>query len=174
MTKERELELLQDILKLLRKYGPESFELLADSLSSGELADDLSRILTQAARRSKGFDQSGKKRGETQPRPIPKSLSNLEKADPQKYGILVEFYGNLAAKRILPLLSDVRQFAAELGLPGVRASSRPKAIHQIIDALVVIPYDRIKELIQWITMHPSNDRSLEAWGRVIMKEKPSD
>jgi hypothetical protein len=174
MIKERELDLLLDLLKLLKKYGSESFELLANDLSSPEATEDLSRILTQVSRKAKTIRQPEKNRGGKQQHPIPKSLFILEKTDPQKFRILIEFYNDLITKKILPSLSDIKQFAAEYGLPEVRAESRQKAINPLINALVTSPYDKMKERIQSISMHQLGDRSLEGWGKIILKRKPEE
>ena len=45
MIRKRELDLLIDLLKLRRKYGAKSFELLAKALSSPEMTKQLSEIL---------------------------------------------------------------------------------------------------------------------------------
>jgi hypothetical protein len=174
MIKERELDLLLDLLKLLKRYGPESFELLANDLSSPEATEDLSRILTQVSRKAKTIHQPEKNRRGKRQHPIPKSLFILEKTDPQKFQILIGFYNDLITKRILPSLSNIKQFAAEYGLPEVRAESRQKAINPLINALVTSPYDKMKERIQLISMHQLGDRSLEGWGKIILKRKPEE
>jgi len=174
MIKERELDLLLDLLRLLKKYGSESFELLANDLSSPEATEDLSRILTQVSRKAKRIHKSEKNRGGKPQYPAPKSLFILEKTDPMKFQILIKFYNDLIAKKILPSLSDIKQFAAEYGLPEVRAESRQKAINPLINALVTSPYDKMKERIQSISMHELGDRSLEGWGKIILKKKPEE
>jgi hypothetical protein len=174
MIRERELDLLIDLLKLLRKYGSESFESLANDLSSPEATEHLSRILAQVPRKVRAIYPSEKDRRRKQQYAVPKSLSILEKTDQPKFQILTEFYNNLVSKKILPSLSNIKQFAAEFGLPEVRVESRQKAINPLINALATFPYDKLKERINSVNIYEHGDRSLEGWGKIILKKKPEE
>ena len=174
VIEEQEVDLLLDLLKLLKKHGDGIFASLANKLTSGEVTGNLSQILMQVSKKPELMPQPEKERKRKQRHPIPKLLSVLEKVDPQKYGILIEFYRDLVAKRVLPSLSDIKQFAAECGLPDVSANSRQKAISPLIDALAVSPSQMVSEWIQSAKSRQLTDRSLEGWGKIIMKKKQTD
>ena len=50
MNEGREFDLLVDLSKLLKKYGPEVFDQLAKQLSAPEFAERLTKLLSGAAR----------------------------------------------------------------------------------------------------------------------------
>ena len=50
MSDKPDLELLIEVAKLLRKYGPDAFEKLAENLSSPEFSERLTSILSTTAR----------------------------------------------------------------------------------------------------------------------------
>ena len=170
MIRERELDLLIDLLKLRRKYGAESFELLAKALSSPEMTKQLSEILDNIPRKAK-TPYVKKKSRRANKHKVPKALVTLEKVDPQKYELLLKFFNDLVAKTVLPSLGDIRYFAEELGLPEVRAKSRQKAISPFISSLALLPFDKIKSRFQSSGIYRTGDRSLKGWSRIILDKK---
>jgi hypothetical protein len=172
MTEQREIDLLIDLLKLMRKYGSQSFELLANDLSSSQITERLSRILTKVPEKARAAPKTRKSQRTKQQQPIPKALMALEHSDPQKFEILSKFYRDLVTKTVLPSLRDIKYLAEELGLPEIRAESRQKAISPLITMLAVYPLDKIKEKIQSVDRYRTGDRSLEGWSKIILdKEK---
>ncbi|MDH5687922.1 MAG: hypothetical protein OEZ48_08685 [Candidatus Bathyarchaeota archaeon] len=171
MRKQRELDLLVDIAKLLRKYGSEPFESLAELLSSPEMTQRLSHILTQVTKIANTIPET-QKRTRTKRRPsIPKSLLTLEGTEPEKYQLLMKFYDDLTAKTVLPSLTDIKEFAAQCGLPEVRAKSRSKAISPLISSLVKSLNEELIAKIQSISRYQTGDRSLEGWSKIILGRK---
>lgn len=170
MIRERELDLLIDLLKLRKKYGAESFELLAKALSSPEITKQLSEILANIPSKAKTPYVKGKSRRAKKYK-VPKVLVTLERVDPQKFELLLKFYNDLVAKKVLPSLGDIRYLAEELGLPEVRAKSRQKAISPFISDLALLPHDKIKSRIQSIGAYRTGDRSLEGWSKIILNKK---
>jgi hypothetical protein len=171
MTKQRELDLLIDITKLLKKYGRESFVSLAESLSSPEMNRHLSNILTQVAKTKETIPKKGRKTVATRRQLIPRVLVNLEKTEPEKYRLLNKFYNELITKAVLPSLDDVKEFARESGFPEVRAKSRQKAISPLLGWLAGFSYDELTVKIQSASKYRTGDRSLEGWSNIILDKK---
>lgn len=170
MIRERELDLLIDLLKLRRKYGAKSFELLAKALSSPEMTKQLSEILANIPSKAKTLYVK-KKSQRANKYKVPKALVTLERVDPQKYELLLKFFNDLVAKTVLPSLGDIKYFAEELGLPEVRAKSRQKAISPFISSLALLPFDKIKSRFQSSGVYRTGDRSLEGWSKIILDKK---
>ncbi len=168
MISQQELDLLIDLAKLVKKHGPTTFELLAESISSPQMVEHLSQLLTQIAKSTQSI--SGTK-GDIEVKRrlgIPKILDALKFKDPKKYEYLINFYNKLNTKAVLPSLRDIKEFAAEGGLPYVRARSRQEAIIPIITSLVQLPNEQLIVIIESIKKQKMSDRSLEGWSKIIL------
>lgn len=171
MKTKRELDLLIDLAKLLKKYGPGSFESLAESISSPETAQKLSVVLVQVAKIGRTIPKTKRNIRHKKEPSIPKSLIILEKIEPQKYKFLMNFYNDLIVKKILPSLRDIKEFATDCGLPEIRAESRQKAIGPLISLLIKFSNEQLIAKIQSLKKHDTSDRSLEGWSDVILKKQ---
>jgi hypothetical protein len=168
MKTQRELDLLVDLAKLLKKYGPEPFESLAASISSPEMTQHLSVILTQVAKIGRSIPKT-KRKTRPQERPsIPRSLAALKSVEQGKYQLLMNFYTDLIAKKVLPTLRDIKEFVIDCGLPEVRAKSRQKAISPLIGSLIKLPNEQLIAKIQSLKKYDMGDRSLEGWSNIIL------
>lgn len=171
MKTQRELDLLVDLVKLLKKYGQEPFESLAKSISSPEMTQHLSAILTQVAKTGRTIPKT-KREARTKQRPsVPRSLIALEKVEPQKYRLLMDFYTDLIGKIVLLSLRDIKEFAMDCGLPEVSAKSRQEAISPLIGLLIKLPNEQLTAKIQLLKKYEAGDRSLEGWSNVILKRQ---
>lgn len=171
MKTQQELDLLVDLAKLLKKYGPEPFELLAKSISSPEKTQHLLALLTQLAKISRTIPKT-KREAQPKQRPsIPRSLIALEKVEVQKYQLLMSFYTDLIAKKILLSLRDIKEFAIDCGLPEVRTKSRQEAISPLIGSLIKFPNEQLIAKIQTLKKYNTGDRSLEGWSNIILNRQ---
>lgn len=168
MKTQRELDLLVDLAKLLKKYGPEPFRSLAVSISSPEMTQHLSVILTQAAKIGRSIPKTKKETRPKEEPSVPRSLAALENVEQEKYQLLMSFRTDLIAKKFLPSLRDVKEFAVEYGLPEVRAKSRQRAISPLIGSLVKLPNEQLVARIQSLKRYDMGDRSLEGWSNLIL------
>jgi len=169
MITEQEMDLLLDLAKLLRKHGPETFESLADSISSRETSEKLAHLLRHGAKIAASIPTTKRRHAEFKPEPgIPKALITLRTTDPEKYQTLMNFRSHLIARVVLPSLREVREFAKDSGLPEVRAKSRKKAIAQLIGALAKLPSEQLTAKMQLLKQYGAGDRSLEGWSKVIL------
>lgn len=168
MKTQRELDLLADLAKLLKKYGTEPFESLAASISSPEMTQHLSVVLTQVAKIARTIPKTKRKTRSKERPSVPRSLTALKNAEPEKYQLLMNFYNDLIAKSILPTLRDLQEFAIDCGLPEVRAKSKQKAISPLIGSLIKLPNEQLIAKIQSLKKCDMGDRSLEGWSNIIL------
>jgi len=171
MTTQRELDLLVDIAKLLKKYGPEPFELLAASISSPEMTQHLSVVLTQVAKIARSIPKTKRESRLKEKPSVPRALTALKNVNLEKYQLLMNFYTGLNAKSVLPTLRDLQEFAIDCGLPEVRAKSRQKAISPFIGSLIKLPNEQLIEKIQLLKKYDMGDRSLEGWSNIILNRQ---
>ena len=171
MRKQRELDLLVDIAKLLKKYGPLTFASLAKSITLPEMVQHLSGILTHVAKIGRTVSKTKKYSKTRQDVSIPKALITLKSADPEKYQLLMNLYNALVAKTVLPSLKNIKEFAMDCGLPEVRAKSRQKAISPLIGSLIKSLDELIIAKIQSLKKYDTGDRSLEGWSNIILNRK---
>ena len=174
MSNRPEFELLSEIAKLLKKYGPETFESLSENLSSPEFSECLVSVLTTAAKvgrttRAKEVKTTEQRRS---PRDFRSSLVAIGKTEPEKSALLVKFYDGLTAKTFLPTLRDVQAFVSDTGLPPVKAKARHKAIVPLVKALLPLSLEDIKAKLSVIKRVPvQDDRSLEGWSNLILDKE---
>ena len=171
MNSRPEFDLLADIARLMRKYGPETFESLAQSLSSPEFSERLATLLvttSKAGRIARANEVTAKKRA-APARDFRSSLAALSQTEPEKGKLLVEFYDGLVAQSILPSLRDIRAFASGAGLAAVKAHARKDAIIPLVRELMSLPLDEL-QAAQSAARRTStqNDRSLEGWSKIIL------
>jgi hypothetical protein len=169
-----EFELLQDLAGLVRKHGPDVLERLARLVEKPEFVERLRQILLAGAK-------AARQSGETSEQPRSPRLSlhdyrlsllDLAQLGPAKSALLVRLYDDLMAKRLLPTIRQLRDFAERSGLQVPKASVRPKAIVEILDEL---RHRSLEELRPMLSRLPSpesaSDRSLENWARIIFDKE---
>lgn len=171
MRTQQELDLLVDIAKLLKKYGPETFDSIAKLISSPEMTQQLPHILTQVAKIARTTPKTKREAGQKQRPSIPRSLINLESVYPEKYQLLMKFYTDLITKTVLPSLRDIKEFALECELPEVRAKSRQRAISPLISSLIKLPNEQLTAKIRLLKKYDADDRSLESWSNIILNRQ---
>src|SRR5687767_11741141 len=108
MNDRSELELLVEIAKLLKKYGPETFEKLAENLSSPEFSERLTSVLFTTARAARSIKKDFSAEPKQTPRDFRSSLVALAKTESEKSDLLIKFYDGLSAKLLLPTLRDIQ------------------------------------------------------------------
>ena len=171
MKAQRELDLLVDLAKLLKKYGIEPFESLAVSISSPEMTQHLSVLLTQIARIARTIPKTKKKTRPKERPSVPSSLTALKSVEPEKYQRLMNFYTDLIAKRVLPTIRDIKEFAMDCGLPEVRAKSRQGAISPLVGSLIKFPNEQVIAKMKSLKKYDTGNRSLEGWSNIILSRQ---
>jgi hypothetical protein len=168
VNERREFELLADIAKLLKKYGAEVFEQLARILAAPETTARLASILSGVVKEARGLKNGGAG-PRTSGSGIRSLLIKLAEAEPSKSSLLLALYDDLKAKRILPTLRDFRAFAISNSLPLIQAAKRANAVECLMDALILLPQERVESLTKSLRAGAhQDDRSLAGWTRIIL------
>jgi hypothetical protein len=168
-----ELELLVEIAKLLKRYGPETFEGLAQGLSTPEFSERLVSVLIMTAKTGRTARPKEREIEVTRRRPnvrdFRSSLVDLGKSEPEKSDLLIRFYDELSAKAVLPTMRDIQGFASDMGLPSLNATARSKAIIPLVKALLPLPLEDLRARLMTVKrVQNQDDRSLEGWGKIIL------
>lgn len=166
-----ELDLLVDLAKLIRKYGPEPFEILANSNRSTDLMKKLTHLLSTSARIARETPIRGKATKKKTVTLLEKTLALLQETEPQKYELISAFYDALQTKSVLPTIRDVKAFASDCGLPQIRENSRQKSIAPLMQRLILLPTEELSKKLKIPQWNQQGDRSLEGWTNIILGEK---
>ena len=174
MTMTPEHDLLIDIARLLRKYGPEAFEKLAMYLQDPKSVESVVQILTTSAQsaRSNFPSDTGSKRKSKQTASIKQMLSDLTQSEPEKAQVLSTFYTDLLEKNVLDSLRGIRDFSMDNGLASVTAESREKAISRLLKDLAKRPLEEIRSIVKNVRPNVNrDDRALEGWTDIILNKE---
>ncbi len=173
MTEADRFELLRDLARLIRKYGPDAFASLSDFLKTPNAIDQLATILDASAtagQKARVTKASGKPKRAQQG--LDEILAEVEKTEPHKAQELSEFVRAFGAKRALPTLRDVRDFASDNGLRSVTATSRDKTLLPLVKDLITRPSGELSTILKRIALHEhEGDRTLEGWAGVILDKE---
>ncbi len=171
MSKSRYMDLLEDIVRLLKKYGPEPFEELAGQIRDGRFLNDLLILVeTSAIAGRRSTRPLGRKRkDQRESKGLGKLLKQCEDQDPDKARALQKVYESLVSKRLLPTLRQIRDFAKDNGLPPIKATSREKAIVPLVRGMISMPFEQIVSVLERDShFEEKGDRTLEGWTNVIL------
>ncbi|MBI1927970.1 hypothetical protein HYR99_27475 [Candidatus Poribacteria bacterium] len=174
MSERSEFELLMEIAKLLKKYGPDTFEKLASVLSSRDFSEHLASVLSSLAKESRSAQRRKTSLADSTraPRDFRSSLIQMKESEPDKSALLLKLYDDLTAKAVLPTLRDIHAFASDAGLPPIKANSRNKAIVPLLKMLMVLPLDELQLKLSAIeSASMRDDRSLEGWSNIILDKE---
>lgn len=174
MSDRPEFALLIEIAKLLRKYGPETFESLAENLSTPEFSERLVSVLSTVAKTGRTVRPKESETAEERRslRDFRSSLVAAGKTEPEKSELLVKFYDGLTAKTILPTLRDIQAFASDMGLPPLKATARDKAVIPLTKALLPLPLEELRARLAAVKpVSNQDDRSLEGWSNIILDKE---
>lgn len=177
MKAKSEIHLLTEIVKLLKRYGPETFERLAGEITSPQFSEQLGSILSRVAKAGQAA-QIGRSEQKKQTKPVDSeqfhsglrsSLMQLRTTEPEKSVLLTRFYDSLVARTVLPTLREIRDFAADAGLPRLKATARDKAIGPLVKGLMGLPVDELRDKLASLKpVSREDDRSLEGWTNIIL------
>lgn len=172
MIRQKDLDLLSDLAKLLKKYGPESFERLRTLMTSGELPEKMADILatSKALARKKSSPRRTKRSIEKPEISIARQLSFLRESQPRKYDILQQFYKQAQVKQILATRRDVARLATELGLDISKRISREAILAKILQQLSSLPVEQLERRVKEIVERYKHE-TLEGWADIILKRR---
>jgi hypothetical protein len=167
---ERDLALLGDLIRLLRKHGPEAFKSLAASLGDAGWSDRMAAILTAVA------EATPQRRITSRPTRSRSTFervnAQLQHLDPERLTLLRPIAERLVAGEWLPRMKDVAEFTAIAGFPALRTKSRSDAIVALVRNMAAMPADQLERLAQELGASVGEDqRSLEGWNRIIERSR---
>jgi hypothetical protein len=168
-----ERELLVDLAKLFRKYGPEPFESLALRIASPESSAHLASLLRQSAgiARREGVNSATKKSGE-----VDRFLARLRESDPEKWGHLQQFAIDILSRTLPISNSELADAVKDLGERAASRDPRQKLALSLIQLLAKMPIGDIQSylhrFVERSEKSPDRDRSLSAWADLIMRDAP--
>lgn len=176
MINKKEYDLLIDLSKLLKKFGPEIFLSLSDKFSNPEIFNSISTILYTTAKNKPNVTAIKKKKKKTIGIQIEELLERNKELEPDKYNLLTNFYNRFISKTVLPNIKDIKAFVVNNKIPFPEIKSRDRAALNLIEYLSKLPSDKIKNLTD-IKLKPStinknedSDRSLQGWTDIILKK----
>ena len=168
----KELDLLYDLAKLIKKYGTETFEGLAKQMSKPDFIQQFVEILSTTAKASRTAPKSKRKSASQGSRvDFRSSLINLGKSEEEKSALLVQLYDGLMSRSLLPTLREMRDFVLDHGLPSIKSPARDKAIVPFVKTFLSMPLEDVKMYLKDIrpTSSYNDDRSLEGWSNIIFR-----
>lgn len=169
MNNKKEFALLCDFAKLLQKYGPETFEGLANEMSNPEFAERFLEVLKTTAKVYRRLPKAGRKSRFHSPGiDFRSTLTSVQKSDAERGALLIQLYDGLTTKSLLPTLREMKNFALDNGLPPLKSTSHEKAIIPFVKTFLQMPVEDIRDYLRRIQPSPSSDdRSLEGWSNII-------
>jgi hypothetical protein len=172
VIEEQRFELLRELARLLKKFGPAAFSDLAREFRDPAMAANLAEIL-------EGFAEAGKR---SEPRrggeggsggsSLRGFLLKLRERDAEKGTMVTEVYEALLSRRVLPTLGQLREFAKDNGLGPVSATAREKALGPFVRSLAALPTEQVRSMMTRLSEEsPRGDRTLEGWTELILKKR---
>jgi hypothetical protein len=169
MKDNKEFELLSDLAKLIKKYGPQTFEDLAQALVNPSFIERFAEVIKTTASVARSTRRKVRKSsGNSRKLDFRSSLFSLGMDGAEKGALLMDLYDGLKAKTLLPTLREMQSFVSDNGLPAIKATSREKALVPFVKAFFPMPIEEVREYLKRIQpASNSEDRSLEGWSNII-------
>jgi hypothetical protein len=164
MTSGKELDLVIELAKLLKKYGPDAFASLAASIKSPEFTETLADVLTSIP----NISRRNKRAKSNKSAKHVDNILAIKDTEPEKYAALSKFRADLSAGIVLATMRDIKNFAADCGLPNMTQTSRKKAIGPLIKHLIPLPLEEITNKIKTASRQDVHGPSLEGWSKLIL------
>lgn len=172
MINRREFDLLTDLSKLVKKYGPQTFDDLAQQLANPHFMETFLYLLKTTAFAYRSTRSPKKSSAQSKRSDFRASLINVSKAEGEKGALLTNLYDALKAKAVLPTLREMQSFALDNGLDPVTTTSRDKAIVPFVKKFLGMPIEEVRFYLSRIRpTQASDDRSLEGWSNIIFGNK---
>ena len=171
----KELELLTDIAKLLKKYGASVFDDLAHLLKDEEFTTVLPAILNKYSEEGKKHNLIPNNKKNKPLLKIREQLVSLKITDNEKAVILLEFYDKIYAQGISLKLAEIKNFAFDIGFDLSKTKAKDDAISKLINSLMTCTINQISDFLKQFKFSQSGgDRSLEGWSNIILKKDRND
>jgi hypothetical protein len=156
---DRALELLGDLARLLRKYGPDEFEHLASLLVDPKFAGTLESVLRSVAKAT--------------PKSKEKDASvHQVQLDREQDPLVARILERLMDKRAYPHVQDLEDEGRRLGvhIPESGFKARKDAIDSILGLIRGQSAEEVAQTLERLKM-PEQRGSLQEWSCIIMGQK---
>lgn len=167
----KNLDLLNDIIKLLKKYGPDAFSDLSKFLKEEKFVETLADLINKISEEGKKQNIASKR---TKPKisfKIREYLVALKESENEKAEILLDFYDKLYSQGNTLKLKDIKNYSSDIGYNLNKAKSKDDAISKLLKYLTSLSKNDIPNLLnQFKFFDNEGDRSLEGWSNIILKK----
>lgn len=162
----REFALLEDVARLLRKHGSETFEALAAML------DDPVRLRYVAAVLHAGASSAARVSAEPKRDRLRRVAAKLATGTTAEERTLFALAHELDTGVLEPSLRDVRRAAEVAALPAPHAKRRRDALGELIENLLKLPSADLERAVRSVrsALAPS-ERSLAGWDDLIERSR---
>jgi hypothetical protein len=166
-------ELLLDLVKLLRKYGPDELEAAARLTESRDFAEQIARVLRTTASAGRSLEKA-------EPRPskgaapraasedLEKVIGELAGSDPEKLRLLGRARDVLARGGALPPPSSTRAFAHVVGASPLAGRTRFDVAVSLLQSLTQLPVDELESAVRKLEAPPERGSTLRGWAGIIL------
>ena len=170
------LDMISDLAKLLRKYGPEAFEELVDAIRNPQFQHKLAELLLVSARTARkagiGGPSSQNRKAFSRCRD---KIENLKSTDPEKAKLLAQLIDDVERKKALRSMREIREFSTRHVLPKNSARTRAQAIEGLLESLADKPLEQLKEILHSLCARVGKgEEGLEGWANLIMRRHPPE
>jgi hypothetical protein len=175
MKDNKKYELLSDLVKLIEKYGLDTFKDLSSEIFNYSFSERYRDRLKSRGKIDRNILTKDNKRSSNIQRiDFRSTLSSIAIIETEKGMLLLDLYDGLKSKALLPTLKEMQSFVLDNGLPLLKATSRDKAIIPFVKAFIPMPFLKAREYIERIQPKASLDKRLEGWSNIILGDKNKD
>lgn len=165
------LDLLNDITKLLKKYGADVFYDLLKFLKDEKFSNTLAELLIKFSEEGKKHNITSSKKKSKPLLKIREQLVSLKETDIEKAEILLEFYDKIYSQGVTLKLKDIKNYASDIGFDIIKIKKKDDAISKLLRHLMNYSLNELHNLLnQFKSSHVDGDRSLEGWSNIILKK----
>ena len=169
MISQKELDLLVDIQKLMRKHGEDTFISLSNNLNSSDFIESIKQ-LGKSAPAIKETNRDKKIKTNYQDK-LDKVIFNLNKKDSGKHNILTILIKDLENKKYFQSLKEFSSYLNEAGIYQSKITTWVQGKYILINYLSEKNISYIKSCIEYLEDEKSGkERSLDAWSDIILNE----
>lgn len=165
------LDLLNDITKLLKKYGADVFYDLLNFLKDEKFSNMLAELLIKISEEGKKHNITSSKNKSKPLLKIREQLVSLKETDNEKAEILLEFYDKIYSQGVNLKLKDIKNYASDIGFDITKIKKKDDAISNLLKHLMNYSLNELQNLLnQFKSSNVDGDRSLEGWSNIILKK----
>lgn len=166
MIERADSKLIADLARLTRSHTAADFKRLADMLADEGSRRSIIDVLDQLATTTRRRRVKSRKR-------TPASsevLTSVEGTDPEKFQILTQFKRAVLAKRLLPEMSQLRDFALNCGVKLPFSKSRERILNHLLGALLHSDSLDLKKKLSEVPSDKDFGQEYQNWVKLILRK----